>query len=247
MKRLREEAGMTLTELVMAMTIGLIVLSGVFAMLDTTVKLNTGVMSKTDAMQRGRLAMDIITQELRSQVCLNTFTDPAIVGPVTTKDSVTFYSDFSNADGARPIEKRKLSFDPATGNITTSIYRTATLRPVANDFPLSPTTKQMRLENASLQTVKGADGKPVVPAEYVPFLTYYAYDVSSGRPLATEKLVPGANGLTAAQAARVARIDVNFVARPTGADSDDKGVNLTDQIMVRHADPNLTVPDPKCI
>jgi hypothetical protein len=246
MKRLREEAGVTLTELVMAMTIGLVVLTGVFAMLDTTVKLNTGVMSKTDAMQRGRLAMDIITQELRSQVCLNTFTDPAVVGPATTGDSVTFYSDFSNADGDTPIQKRKLSFDPATGNITTTIYRTTKLRPVANDL-ITPTTKQLRLENASLQTVRGADGKPVAPIKYIPFLTYYAYDVSSGRALATEKLVPGANGLTAAQAARVARIDVNFVARPTGADTDDKGVNLTDQIMVRHADPNLTVPDPKCI
>ena len=40
---------------------------------------------------------------------------------------------------------------------------------------------------------------------------------------------------------------MTFVARPTGADNDDKGVNLTDQIMVRHADPNLSVPDPKCI
>jgi hypothetical protein len=239
-RRLREEAGMTLMEVLTAITIGFIVLSAMFAMLDTTVRLNTGVMSKTDAMQRGRLAMDVMTQELRSQVCLNTFTDPAIVGAVTTADSVTFYSDFSDADGDRPPEKRKLSFDPATGNITTSIFRTSKLKPVSADFPLSPSTRQMRLENASLQI--GADNNPI------PFLRYYAYDTSSGRPLATDELKPNAStGLTPAQAARVARIDVTFVARPTGADNDDKGVNLTDQIMVRHADPNLSVPDPKCI
>jgi hypothetical protein len=65
--------------------------------------------------------------------------------------------------------------------------------------------------------------------------------------VAEEALTPGANGLNAAQAARVARIDINFTSRPTGAKDDTKGVRLSDQIMVRHADPNLSVPDPRCI
>ena len=57
------------------------------------------------------------------------------------------------------------------------------------DFPLSPSTKQMRLENASRQI--GTDSRPI------PFLRYYAYDTSSGRPLATEELKPNAStGLT---------------------------------------------------
>jgi hypothetical protein len=240
MKRLREEAGMTIMELLVAMTVGMVVITGVFTMLDSTVRLNTGVMAKTDAMQRGRLAMDVITQELRSQVCLNNLSNPAIVGDKTTKDSVTFYSDFSDAEGDRPVEKRKLSYDRATRNITTSIYRTAKLKPLPTDFPLAPATVQMRLENVNLQ--RDANNNEI------PFLRYYAYQWIGGRPTATEELVPNATtGLTPAQAARVARVDITFIARPTGATDDKKGVRLTDQIMVRHADPNLSVPDPKCI
>jgi hypothetical protein len=37
------------------------------------------------------------------------------------------------------------------------------------------------------------------------------------------------------------------MSRPTGAKDDSKGVNLSDQVMARHADPNLSVPDPNCI
>jgi hypothetical protein len=239
MRRLRDEAGMTVMELAMAMTVGLIVLTGVFTMLDSSVRLNTGVMSKTDAMQRGRLAMDVITQELRSQVCLNNLNNPAIVASKATKDSVTFYSDFSSADGDKAPEKRALAFDRATGNITTLIYRSTKLKPLPADFPLSPAATQLRLENAEL--ARDAANQEV------PFLRYYAYRWVGDRPVADDPLVPGANGLTAAQAARVARVDISFISRPIGATDGKKGVRLDDQIMVRHADPNLSVPDPKCV
>ena len=230
---------MTVMELAMAMTVGLIVITGVFTMLDTSVRLNTGVMSKTDAMQRGRLAMDTITQELRSQVCLNNLNNPAIVATKATGDTVTFYSDFSSADGDKPPEKRTLTFDRTNGNITTKIYRTAKLKPLPADFPLNPSVTQLRLENAQLQ--KKTSG------EEIPFLQYFAYKWVGDRPVAEEVLTPAANGLNAAQAARVARIDINFTSRPTGAKDDKKGVRLSDQIMVRHADPNLSVPDPRCV
>ena len=49
-----------------------------------------------------------------------------------------------------------------------------------------------------------------------------------------------------AEAARVARIEINFISLPTGK-IDGKGVVLADQVMARHADPNLAVPDPNCV
>jgi hypothetical protein len=39
---------------------------------------------------------------------------------------------------------------------------------------------------------------------------------------------------------------VKYLSRPTGSTDNSKGVNITDQVMVRHADPNLSVPDPAC-
>ena len=79
MSRLREETGATLIEVLTAVTIGTIVFAAILTMLESTVRHNTGVLSRTDAMQRGRLAMDMITQELRSQVCLNNLDNPAVV------------------------------------------------------------------------------------------------------------------------------------------------------------------------
>ena len=37
-----------------------------------------------------------------------------------------------------------------------------------------------------------------------------------------------------------------FLARPTGATSNKQGVNLNDQVAVRHLDPNVSL-DPKCV
>jgi hypothetical protein len=78
----------------------------------------------------------------------------------------------------------------------------------------------------------------------VPFLQYFAYKLVGGRPQTEEVLVPP---LDSAEAARVARIEISYLARPTGTTDNKKGVNLSDQIIARHADPNLTIPDPACV
>ena len=60
----------------------------------------------------------------------------------------------------------------------------------------------------------------------------------------TQELLPP---LAAAAAARVARIEISFNARPTGAKDATHSIDIKDEISVRHADPNLTVPDPQCV
>jgi hypothetical protein len=243
MSRLREEAGMTLMEVLTACTVGLIVMGAMFAMLDTTVRLNTGVMSKTDAMQRGRVAMDVITQELRSQVCLNNLNNPAIKQGAKP-DSVTFYSDFSSADGDVAPQRRTLTFDPDTGDVRTAIYKATKLKPGPDDFVPTPSSVNLRLENTAQQV------DPLDPSKKIPYLRYFAYETVGNppHPEPTLELFPNAStGLNAAESARVARIEIAFVSRPTGAKDSSKGVNLSDQIVARHSDPNLSVPDPKCV
>jgi hypothetical protein len=247
--RLRQEAGMTLMELMTAISIGMVVLLGMFALLDGSVRLNTNVMSKTDAMQRGRIALDVLTQELRSQVCLPNLGGPAIVAGATA-NSVEFYSDFSEGDGTVPPTKRKLTYNPTTGNVTTAIYITDVLEPRASDYPNAPNKTLLRLENVGLQRNSGG--------AQIPFLKYYAYQwvevegQEAKRPEATLELTPP---IDANEARRVARIDVSVVANPLGGDDNTKGVDLTDQIMARHSDPNLakwdpanpSLPDPRCV
>jgi type II secretory pathway pseudopilin PulG len=235
MRRLREENGFTLMEVLVACIIGFVVLSATLGLLESTVRLNTGVMAKTDAMQRGRLAMDTLTQQLRSQVCLD-WQNSAILAN-STASSVTFYGDFS-ADGKKPV-KRTILLDTTKHEIRSLRYdSTSSLSPVpVNSFPATPNGIKIVLENAWPQydDVKKAD---------VPFFRYYAYQETAGVLRADQELLPP---LSTAQAARVARVDISFLARPTGARDSKKAVNITDQVMARHADPNKSVPDPNCI
>jgi len=249
MSRLRSEEGFTVMEMVAAATVGFIVLAATMGLLESSVRLNTGVMAKTDAMQRGRLAMDSMTQQLRSQVCLDgtTFDDTVPVSAVlagSTASSVTFYSDFTGT-AENPV-KRTLSYDPATGAIAVRTYATNVKPPKPDDYPGAPTSSNLVLENVVLQKKDGAD---------VPFLRYYGYKVVGGRQRAEQELTPP---LDQAEADRVARIDIAFLALPTGSKERDKGVNLSDQVMARHADPNAMVydavtktyvaaPDPYCL
>jgi Tfp pilus assembly protein PilV len=233
MGRLHQDDGFTLMEVLVASLVGFVVLAATMGLLDSTVSLSTGVMSKTDAMQRGRLAMDRITQQLRSQVCLD-LDHPAILQGATA-NSVTFYVDFSEADGTKAPERRTLALDTTKSTITSQIFRTNNLTPNPGNYTTLSATEGL-LENVTQR--KDKDGNPIA------FLTYWAYTTVNGHPEPQQKLNPP---LDAASAARVARIDINFLARPTGAKNDKKAVGVSDQILVRHADPNLSVPDPACV
>jgi hypothetical protein len=235
MSRLRNQDGFTVMEMLMAITVGFVVLAATMGLLESSVRLNVGLMSKTDAMQRGRVGMDIVTQDLRSQVCLD-YDNPAVIAG--DDNSVTFYGDFTET-GTRPV-KRRLTFDPAKGTITSYAFANTTaplpLKPA--DFPITPTRTNLVLE--AVGTLFDLKTNKIVP-----FFTYYANqkDPVDGVYKPNEKLnVP----LSAADVKRVARIEVSFVARPTGAKDDKRAVALNDQIIVRHLDPNVSL-DPKCV
>jgi prepilin-type N-terminal cleavage/methylation domain-containing protein len=234
MTRLREERGMTLMEVLAAMTVGLVVLGAIFGLMESSLRMNSSVMAKTDAMQRGRLAMDQVTQQLRSQVCLD-YDNPAVVEG--DANSVTFYADFGDSGGTEAPVKQRLEYDQATGRIRTLTYTSSANPATAGSYTETPSAANLVLEDAALEQQGEAT---------VPFLAYYAYEQVGDppRPTPTMRLQPP---LDDAEAARVARIDVTFVSHPTGARDNRGAVHLTDQVSMRHADPNLSVPDPACL
>ena len=236
MSRLRSQEGFTLAEMLIAATVGFVVLAATLGLLDSTLRLDNGVMAKTDAQQRGRLAMDRITQELRSQVCLN-LTTPAIVPVKSTADSVTFYSDFGSNVKKPPI-LRTITFNNTTGEITES----AVLGKGPDGGPFTftdPPTNSVIFQGAT--RVVEADNS------VRPFLRYYAYQTVGGVLGTTQELTPPLTAAGASTVARVARIEISFTARPTGAKNNTNATDIKDEISVRHADPNLTVPDPQCV
>jgi type II secretory pathway pseudopilin PulG len=223
--RLRSEAGVTLIELIVAMVIGMGTLLAVFAVLDTSVKQSNAVAGRVNATQRGRLAMDTITRQLRSQVCYSPIV-PALVS--ATDISVKFHSDLS--DGTKSIEQRELVYDPTKGTINERTWAGVTVAGVLT-FPTMTKNRQLIGEITTR------------PAPDAAIFRYYAYNTA----VPPRPIVQLTTPLSATDLARTARVDVGFVTLPPNArPSPAASVTLQNEIYVRVADPNDPAPTPTC-
>jgi Tfp pilus assembly protein PilW len=223
--RLRSDAGVTLVELLVAMVIGTGTLLAVFAVLDTSVKQSNAVAGRVNATQRGRLAIDTMTRQLRSQVCFSP-TVPALVSG--TDNSVKFHADLS--DGTRLIEQRELLYDPVKRTINERTWAGSLTAGVVT-FPTLTKNRQLISEITTR------------PAPDAAIFRYYAYNTA----VPPRPIVQLPTPLSATDLARTARIDVGFVTLPPNArPAPAASVTLQNEIYVRVADPNDPAPTPTC-
>jgi prepilin-type N-terminal cleavage/methylation domain-containing protein len=225
-----DERGFSLTELLVAMFIGMIILLAAFMLLDRSFTASGQVADRSEALQRGRLAMDLITRQLRSQVCVGN-TVPIVSG---TDTAITFYADMS--DGSTPIKKRTLSYDTITDTITESVvpgagtYPALTFTGAASSVPLLTKVDQI------------LDGTP--PTTPRPIFRYYGYTVG-GTSGALDLLT---TPLSTASLSRVAVIKVGFrsFAARTVMNDKDSAV-LEDDVYVRVTTATDFQNGPRCI
>jgi type II secretory pathway component PulJ len=217
-----DEAGFTIVELLVAATIGLIVVMATFTLVEVAQRQTQQITARTDSSQRGRLAMEQMTQSLRSQVCVK-FDEDYALAPLQagTSTSVTYFSAIQGKVGgsvgtsAFTPERRVLTYANGTFSETrttgTGDYPTLT-------FPDTPTSTRTILTDAAPQ---GA-GKPI--------FTYYALN-----PNGTVNTTPLATPLSDVDRERVVEIGVAFVAKPTDGTRGMSGVQVpfTDMVGVR--------------
>jgi prepilin-type N-terminal cleavage/methylation domain-containing protein len=225
---LTSEDGFTLPELLVAISISLIVSLAAFSLIEFTMKRSGDVAARVETAQRARGAMDTITRELRSQVCLNSTT-----APVTAADpaSVTFYTDFtdqSNPD--TPPERHRLYYTTVPkgsasypGTLTEAVYVGTSdhATPPTFAYPDKPTRTRELLTN-----VEQFDAAPI--------FAYYGYD--STTPPSLKTTLGGT--VAAADLNRIGRIDIAFRALPSGRTSSTYRIVMQDQVTVRELDPN---------
>lgn len=235
MRRLRErqglsgEAGFTLVELMMTMVIGTLIL-GSAMMITIRAQVHNGeVANRTDATQRGRLAIEKMVQLLRSQVCSSASSYPVTAASAT---SITFYSDLTS--GTSPVYRHTLSYDPATKRLTDVSILGSTTDP--QTFTATPKS-----------TVLATD---IVPNGTNSILRYYGYPATAPATGTLEpnvELIPGGTGLTATDVGKIARIDVDFLAQGATRTTNRIKAEMQDQVFVRLADPNSsTTFNPSC-
>ena len=80
------------------MVVGLGILGVVFLMMNISFSQTAKINDRVEAVQRGRVTMENITRQLRSQVC------PSTTGAALTNaedNTITFYTDLSGGSGSR--------------------------------------------------------------------------------------------------------------------------------------------------
>lgn len=233
MKRLRrmlrsDEAGFTMVELLLASSIGLVVLGSATLITIGASRHNSEVANRTEATQRGRGALERMQQLLRSQVCA-TATDPPITD--ARANTVTFTTDLS--DGSRPIERHTFTFDAANRRLLDSRWVGAG----------SPVTFTGAPQTRTLANSVDRQGSGAV-------FRYYGYPSplpTTGIVEPSFELVPPADGtLDPTALVRVARVDIAFTT--TGATTSTRNIRapMTNQVFVRLADPDSGSADPSC-
>jgi prepilin-type N-terminal cleavage/methylation domain-containing protein len=227
--RLRsDQSGFTLIELLTSMSIGLVVLMAAFLLLDRATSVSQEISNKQDALQRGRLAMETIVRDLRSQVCLGDETEP-----ITTAEpsKVTFYADLS--DGSKQVGQRTIRYEG--GNIYEDVYvGTGTYPDLVFGAPSETRVLVERVQ-------------PIVDAGVPrPILRYYAFN-PGGQPGDLVEL-PANPALSADDAIRTVMVKVGFMVVPERqTPKASEATSLESDIYVRLADPSRPLEGPRCV
>jgi prepilin-type N-terminal cleavage/methylation domain-containing protein len=227
-----DQRGFTLVELLTAISIGMIVLMAAFMVLDRTISASSQIADRSEALQRGRQAMTIITRELRSAVCVGN-TVPIIAGSDT---SVTFYADLTDGTSvANPIKQRQLSWSSTTNTITETVtpsagtYPALTFTGTATSTPLLTNVQQI-----------------LDPPSNTPRAIFRFYGYQTGTTNGT--LVQLGTPLSSTDLGRVALVKVgfrSFAARPIS--NDKNSTVLEDDVYTRTSVPTELQGAPECI
>ncbi len=231
-ERMSGERGFTLIELLVAMSIGMIVLLGAFMLLDRSFSASGQVADREDALQQGRQTMELMTRQLRSQVCLGKNNTPLVSG---SDNSVTFYADLTT--DPQNTKLRTLALNTGTGVLTQTVVSAA-----SGTYPnlvfSGGATQTATLQTKVKQILDGA------PPTARPVFKYYGY--KAGLPVGDLELLPAP--LSATNLGRVAAIKVSFKSfaqRPLSDQGDS--TELEDDVYVRLSDPTETQDGPVCV
>lgn len=221
-RRLARERGFTLIEVLVSGLIGVVIIGVAFGLLDAVVRTFGNSGTRIDVSQRGRLAIDQLTQKLRSQVCGGT--PPASYTPAVvsaTKDKVVFWSDIGDGQA-----KRLRGLEYAGGTI-----RELQFPGTGTDPNATPTTRDLV---ADVRATNAVDPAPASTGLF----RYWAYDANAANQalnLSTpyrELAAP----VAAADLRSIVRITVSFTSFPRGSDWTDKtAANFTGDFVSRTA------------
>lgn len=238
MTRLRDEQGMTLPELLITLVIAMVISLATFGLIETVMSRAGEIATRVDTTQRARHAMDIITRQLRSQVCV-TATNPSTVDPraiySATPTSISFFTDLSdesNYSGSttKNPELRTISYE----NNKLQERRWAGVK---GGSVLNPTFSYSGFPTTGFNAYMIADNiEPILKVNNADVV--FRYYSSTG-----ELTAP----ITGVNAAAITKVTMSFRAYKAKGKGTDRGFTvLQNTVYARHTDPNVANPRPTC-
>ena len=224
----RDEDGFTLLELLAGMAVGTVVLLAAYGLIDSSGKSHARTRDRVDAVARSRIAMEEITRQLRSQVCVSP-TDPSLVE--ATDDRVQFFGSLAptgSATGEQVTQFRDIRFIPAERRIVERVHA-VTGTPPDITVAAAPTTERTLV--AGISRVPG-----------VPVFRYFKYDATY-----SPNMVQLAPPVSPADRQLTVTIDVTFDSFPEGQADARSNTRVTGRAFMRTADPSDPEHSPKCI
>jgi prepilin-type N-terminal cleavage/methylation domain-containing protein len=220
--RLRSEGGFTLPELLTTMWIAGVIMLAAFALVDFVMKRTAEAEQRVEATQRGRTGMDMITRQLRSQVCLSD-APPIVEG---TADSIQFYTDLGNSTASSLPERHTLTFNAAAGTMTEAVEKPNATNPVTWK---APTTKILL---AGITRDKDAAGN------VIPIFQYRGFD-NTKTPVQISTTTNLAVPLKAnANAGKVAMVKITFRSVARRTPRSEVSFAIADDVYSRVINPN---------
>lgn len=212
------ECGFAVTELLVSIVIGLGIILGILQLLDTSLSMSRNTQARIDSAQRGRLALDLVTRELRAQTCLSAV-EPALT--TATDTSVVFYVNLGTP--AAVPERHQLSL--TGGDLVLSTWsgtRAAAGVIPSVTYPVAATTSRILAEN-------------VRQVGTTPLFRYYRW--TAGATLTPSTLM--ATPITGTNLELPVKIAITFTVLPErNFNRSTPTATFEDSIFTRLADPN---------
>jgi type II secretory pathway pseudopilin PulG len=225
MSRLRDEAGFTLVELLVSIVAGLTVLFAILLLLDSSTRLSATTADRVETATRARLAMDLVTRQVRSQLCLGTDL-PALTAATPT--SMTFYGSLAPEASPLIVQRRTLTYDATTKKLYETVWTGAGVRPNVT-FLTAPQVNII------------AEG--IVPDGTTPIFQYYRFQVPAGGGTAVPALIT-TTPLGSDDLARTVQVGFSFVGVGRNAKT---RVAMANQVYVRTSNPTNPDNSPLCL
>jgi prepilin-type N-terminal cleavage/methylation domain-containing protein len=202
--RLADERGFTLVELLAAIVVSTIVLFALFGLVDTATRQQSVANDRIDANDRGRVAIDAISTQLRSRVCISGAEDSLVAA---SDSQIEFFASLGltpqSGSGSQTLvlQRRRLTYRPATSDVLEESW-VGTLPAPA----LPPATSTTATRTRTILTNVSLDGT-------TPFFRYYAMTSPTPPLPPLPELLLAPTPLSAANLTKVVQITVSFAAK----------------------------------